>query len=534
MCNSRRDVFIYGATLVAAVLIGIAANQAIGAATTALDDYVYASDPAYGYTVYSSDIFPFHTRYCLDMVSGEWRDATEVGRTQWQHWLTIYVPHLVQHDTAMLFISGGDNGSPPDFAELDDQAAPLALLTGSVVAVLGQVPNQPLTFAGETQGRKEDALIAYSWKKFLENTSDEEWPAQLPMARAAVRAMDAVQSYIDVVQPGNPINSFVVAGGSKRGWTTWLAAAAENGPLGGQRVCAIFPLVIDVLNVHKSFDHHYKVYGFWAPAVTDYVDAGVMEYMGTPEMSALFDIVDPYTYRDRLTMPKFILNSAGDQFFVPDSWKFYYDDLPGPKRLRYYPNTDHSLSQLPDPFSELALLYSTFLSDGISGIPSYAWGIPGKGAIWLQTSEPGATVRLWRAVNNEARDFRYETLGAAYSDTVIVDAGGGIYTGNVAAPLDGWTAYMLEVVFPSGMAFSSGVVVESETAPVVLNIDSADSDVYLDFNSLRGTFFNIYSSEDLAAWTMRDSIVPVSDTTTWIDTATSLQRQFYRVEQVVP
>ena len=30
-------------------------------------------------------------------------------------------------------------------------------------------------------------------------------------------------------------------------------------------------------------------------------------------------------------MPKFVLNAAGDQFFLPDSSQFYYDELKGPK-----------------------------------------------------------------------------------------------------------------------------------------------------------------------------------------------------------
>jgi len=42
-------------------------------------------------------------------------------------------------------------------------------------------------------------------------------------------------------------------------------------------------------------------------------------------------------------MPKFMINSAGDQYFLPDSSKFYFDALEGEKYLRYVPNADHSL-----------------------------------------------------------------------------------------------------------------------------------------------------------------------------------------------
>jgi putative ABC transport system permease protein len=57
------------------------------------------------------------------------------------------------------------------------------------------------------------------------------------MTKAAVRAMDAVQAAL--AEGGLPhVEKFVVAGGSKRGWTTWLAAAVDP------RVAAIAPIVM--------------------------------------------------------------------------------------------------------------------------------------------------------------------------------------------------------------------------------------------------------------------------------------------------
>ena len=70
-----------------------------------------------------------------------------------------------------------------------------------------------------------------------------------------------------------------------------------------------------------------------------------MDWMGTPQFRALMKIEEPYEYRDRLTMPKLLLNASGDQFFLPDSSQFYFDDLRGEKHLRYVPNTSHSLDK---------------------------------------------------------------------------------------------------------------------------------------------------------------------------------------------
>ncbi len=177
------------------------------------------------------------------------------------------------------------------------------------------------------------------------------------MTKAAVRAMDATTSFLAGKEGGGPrITQFVVSGASKRGWTTWATAAVDP------RVIAIAPIVIDVPNVVKSFQHHYRVYGFWAPAVKDYFDMGLMvPAMSSPRYGELMKIEDPYSYRDRYTMPKFLINSAGDQFFLPDSSRFYFDDLPGEKYLRYIPNSDHSLKGT-DAFDSLAAFYQSIVA----------------------------------------------------------------------------------------------------------------------------------------------------------------------------
>lgn len=92
-----------------------------------------------------------------------------------------------------------------------------------------------------------------------------------------------------------------------------------------------------------SFKHHWRVYGFWAPAIDDYVAMNIPDWTGHPRYASLMKIEEPYEYRSRLTMPKLMINATGDQFFLLDSSQFYFDDLPGEKHLRYVPNADHSL-----------------------------------------------------------------------------------------------------------------------------------------------------------------------------------------------
>src|SRR4029077_1602276 len=149
------------------------------------------------------------------------------------------------------------------------------------------------------------------------------------MVKSAVRAMDTVTALL-ASEPGGKtdVKKFVVAGGSKRGWTTWLTRA------GDPRVVAIMPLVIDVVNVRACSINHFCAYGFWAPAIGDYSRHKIHERADTPQYAEMMKIIDPYSYRDRLTLPKFIINAGGDQYFPPDSSKFYFHDLKGIKSLR--------------------------------------------------------------------------------------------------------------------------------------------------------------------------------------------------------
>ncbi len=407
---------------------------------TALDEYVATPDTNYSFQVVNTIPGKNFTTYIVDMTSQAWLTTNEVDRPLWKHWMVVVRPDNVTSSKSLLFIGGGGNGGKPP-AGADGNLVKIALATKSVVSELKMVPNQPLTFAGETEGRKEDSLIAYTWDKFL-RTGDKKWPARLPMTKSAVRAMDTVTALCGSTAGGNvKVDGFVVAGGSKRGWTTWMTAAVDK------RVVAIVPIVIDVLNMEASMRHHYAAYGFWAPSVGDYTAFRIMDWTGTPENQALLRIEEPYQYRARFTMPKFIVNAAGDQFFLPDSSQFYFDDLPGVKYLRYVPNADHSLKG-SDAYLTLLACYNAVLYD--RPLPKFSWALEKDGAIRVTTQDKPTEVKLWQATNPEARDFRIETLGPKYTSTVLTDQGGGVYVGKVPEPAKGWTAFFVELTFPTG------------------------------------------------------------------------------------
>lgn len=416
-----------------AVLVSIQAHA------TALDDYLAVPDSQFNYVQVGSsfDWGTFTQAYTLKLTSQTWRSASEVQPAVWTHWMTVVVPRFGQtQDTALILINGGDHTDPAP--AVDSQFRGLAAGTRTVVVVLSAVPNQPLHFADETISRSEDQIIAYSWDKFLRG-GDSFWPVQLPMVKSVVRCMDAVQDFVFSAE-GKVVNHFVLTGGSKRGWTSWLTAAVDS------RVTAIAPIVSDLLNMRRSFSHHWAAYGFWAEVLDPYADLGIFDWFDTAEMDALLEIVDPYEYRDRLAIPKFIINAAGDDFFVMDSIQFYIDEIPGETFLRHVPNTDHYLTNAElEVFSCMAPFYDAFLKDQTR--PRFDWSLESDGSIRVTAQDAPKAVKLWQASNALTRDFRMVTIGPSWNSSVLSDQGGGIFVGRVPQPQQGWTAFFVELIF---------------------------------------------------------------------------------------
>jgi PhoPQ-activated pathogenicity-related protein len=408
---------------------------------TALDRYVAAPDPSFAWKVLREGPVEGATVTLLEMTSQRWLTEAEVERPLWTHWITVVRPATVTTDVALLFITGGSLDRDPP-ARPPAWMIELARDTGAVTAELRLVPNQPVVFKDDPthKPRREDDFIAYTWSHFL-RTGDDRWPARLPMTKSAVRAMDAVTAFTSSAQGGgHPVTKFVVSGASKRGWTTWTTAAVDK------RVIAIAPAVIDMLNVEPSFIHHWQAYGAWSDAVKDYVDQGLMERIGTPEFRALMRIEEPYEYRTRLTLPKLILNAAGDQFFLPDSSRFYFDDLPGEKHLRYIPNADHSLDK-SDAMETLEAFFAYVVTS--TPRPQFTWTFDRDGSIKVVSKDRPREVKVWRAVNPSARNFRLDAIGAAYQSETLTPSGPNTWVAHLRAPPKGWSAAFVELTFPT-------------------------------------------------------------------------------------
>lgn len=403
-----------------------------------LQTYLQTADSSYHYEEISAIEEEDYTAYVLRMVSGTW----QVSDTEWWHYLTIVVPQDVEHSTGMIHIGGGStNSSLPETANAI--AVETALKTNSVTAYLHNVPYQPTRFPDDPAGslRSEDDLIAYGWRQFMEKGAGNEhaeWISRLPMTRAVVRAMDTVTDFTKESLRLD-VQTYVVTGASKRGWTAWTTGILDD------RVIAIAPAVIDLLNIEPSFLHHWKALGEWSPAINDYTNENIMDWLGTAEFDRLLELADPYSYLGDFNKPVFLINAASDEFFLPDSWQFYWNDLPETKALRYIPNSGHSIGNT-DAHVSLTSFYQHILADAEP--PVFEWAVSDTGiTVQYEPNRIPDELLLWNAHNPSQRDFRLYVIDRIWlARKIETDPSGSVFI-PIQEPGSGFTAWFAEAVF---------------------------------------------------------------------------------------
>lgn len=439
----------------------------------ALDDYVQKPDPSYAWSLYheTGDMLARH--YILKLVSQQWLDTGKVDAPEWHHVVRFSQPRrlcgktALKSRTAILVINGSkhrkDKSKDKD-KRIPPGASLLAYAFCRPVIELRQIPNQPLLFTDETTPRKEDALLAYSFDRFLLGAPGE-WPAHMAMVKATVRGMDAMQAFSRTREDIPDIDDFILFGTSKRGWTAWLTGAVDA------RVRAIVPISIDMPNLPAQFPHHFAAYGDYARALADYKAINFGCRMRSGRGHQLLDIIDPLSYRQRLLIPKLVINSAGDEFFVSDSAQFYFDQMPGENRLRYTVNTDHRQHGNGHDL-EVFEQARNWVNNVLAGTtpPDVQWNRGPGNRLTVRPSAQPYTVKLWQADNPEARDFRRETLGPVWQETRLKPDHNGTYHHVLQPPEKGWRAALVEVTFGGALTgrqqiYTTPVFVLPDTMP---------------------------------------------------------------------
>jgi PhoPQ-activated pathogenicity-related protein len=370
------------------------------------------------------------TFYQIQYTSQTWHDI------HWTHEIIIMIPDNLVYNNALLVINGGKNDNEvPEMHSLTDgtiqYVGTLASSNKAIIALLYQVPNQPI------YGLSEDALISKTLSNYLDD-HDFSWPLLFPMVKSAINGMDVIQEFTQE-QVEKEITGFVVAGASKRGWTTWLTGASDK------RVIAIAPMVIDMLNMPVNIEYQKEVWGDYSNEIQDYVDLGIAQAVGTPAGMELVEMIDPYSYRSSLTMPKMIFMGTNDPYWPVDAVKNYIDDIPGNNRLCYTPNAGHDLGNMTKALSSLNAFFA--INNTNSTYPECDYQIEeNEGMITLTvntTSELLVDAMFWSAISVSDQDFRNEIWS---SETVNTSNKPQLQV-VIEYPADGYKAFFVDLKY---------------------------------------------------------------------------------------
>lgn len=366
----------------------------------------------------------------LILTSQTWRGIP------WKHQLILLRPPKIDPTSsqAFLFVHGGrwkpeyEQGYLGKLPRAAPLFARLAVLNRAPLGVLLQVPHQPLF------ERREDALIAYTFDRYLE-TGEADWPLLLPMVKSAARGMDAMQEFA-LKRWGRSIDSFTIAGASKRGWTSWLTAAVDP------RIAGVAPMVIDMLNMPAQIKLQQATFGGLSEQVRDYADINLPGRLGSDLGRNLLATVDPYSYRERLTQSKLIVLGTNDRYWPLNALHLYWDELPEPKHVLYIPNQGHGLSEAYKLIASLSALHRHTASG--KPLPNLNWDFDAAArsvALTVQADSGPRNVRVWHA-NSPTLDFRE----AQWKSQRCRRESGGYLCKQSIAPL-GYTAVFAEVSF---------------------------------------------------------------------------------------
>lgn len=425
-----------------ALLLCAGSASADGTPETALADYVAKPDSSFFWRMHARYEVPGAELIELRLHSQTWRDVL------WKHQLILVRPtgladpeQAARTHQGLLIVGGGrwresydtdsDSGFGPELREDSRIFVEMATRLETVVAVLGQVPFQPMF------GMTEDELIAHSFEQYLA-TGDNEWPLLLPMVKSVVRAMDATQAFVSE-EWEMALERFTVLGGSKRGWTTWLTGAVEP------RAAALVPTVIDALKFEAHMPYQSTIWGAPSEKLEPYTKRNLPQILGTEPGRALRLIVDPYTYRAQFEQPKLIVVATNDAYFPVDALNLYWDELPDPKYVLYLPNDEHSIEDFGRVIPALNALHR-YSSDG-TPMPDLAWEfqeLDGAIRLCIRADPAPASVAVWSASSRDA-GFR----GAKFVSQ-LVHPHDGVYIHDLRWPTTGFRAVFAEAFFSLG------------------------------------------------------------------------------------
>jgi len=190
--------------------------------------------------------------------------------------------------------------------------------------------------------------------------------------------------------------------------------------------------------------HQLETYGTYSEEIEDYTRLGLQDQMDSDPGQRLRSIVDPFSYRERLILPKLIILGTNDAYWTLDALNNYWSDLQGSKYILYVPNNGHGLKDLARVTGSL-IAFHDHVATG-SPLPELKWDFAKQSGkqemrITIHSDVQPKTVQAWIA-HSATKDFRQ-----AEWTSVACDESGGEFHHDLEIPAQGYAAMFGEAVY---------------------------------------------------------------------------------------
>lgn len=200
--------------------------------------------------------------------------------------------------------------------------------------------------------------------------------------------------------------------------------------------------------------HQIETWGKYSEQIIDYSSKGLIKTPDEKENERevhLRRMMDPYTYRSRLSLPKLLIHGTNDRYWVVDAMNIYWKDLLGPKYVRQVPNAGHSLKGGREgALTTLGAFFQQVVSK--SPLPNVTWNYKVAGdqlQFAMRAQSDPKTGRIWIA-HSETKDFRNSKW-----ESREVPLKEGRFVARIPKPKTGYVAVFGEISFEfNGLKYS--------------------------------------------------------------------------------
>jgi PhoPQ-activated pathogenicity-related protein len=159
--------------------------------------------------------------------------------------------------------------------------------------------------------------------------------------------------------------------------------------------------------------HQKATWGFYSEQIGDYTSKGLVREDGIPNEGRehdLWQMMDPFTYRDIISVPKLMIVGANDRYWAVDAMSIYFNELKGPAHAHRVANAGHNLDDGGDGRNQALRTLAVFYRHAVDGktLPTLKWEFPSspdKVGLTVECSAQAEGARLWSCVA-KTHDFR--------------------------------------------------------------------------------------------------------------------------------